>query len=93
MSDAEKDRRIGRDEMNLAEFPIALIAERVPPRCKTLVFEGQHGKLTVTGSDVYGLPTAPDSDVIVGLIQLTKLRNDATRKRTSKGGKAHLEGR
>jgi replication initiator protein A len=78
MSDAEKDRRIGRDEMNLAEFPIALIAERVPPRCKTLVFEGHHGKLTVTGSDVYGLPTAPDSDVIVGLIQLTKLRNDFT---------------
>jgi Replication initiator protein A len=78
MSDAEKDRRVGRDEMNLAEFPIALVAERVPPGCKTLVFEGQHGKLTVTGSDAYGLPTAPDSDVIVGLIQLTKLRNDFT---------------
>ncbi|MBV8314182.1 MAG: replication initiator protein A, partial [Planctomycetaceae bacterium] len=78
MSDAEKDRRVGRDEMNLAEFPIALVAERVPPGCKTLVFEGQHGKLTVTGSDAYGLPTAPDSDVIVGLIQLTKLQNDFT---------------
>ena len=34
--------------------------------------------LTVIGSDAYGLPTAPDSDVIVGLIQLTKLRNDFT---------------
>jgi Replication initiator protein A len=78
MSDAEKDRRIGRDEMNLAEFPIALVAERVPPGLKTIAFEDRHGKLTVTGSDVYGLPTAPDSDVIVGLIQLTKLRNDFT---------------
>ena len=66
---------IGRDEMNLAEFPIALIADRVPAGQKTLYFEGQHGRLTVTGSDAYGLPTATDTDVIVALIYLTKLRN------------------
>jgi len=40
--------------------------------------EDNHGKLTVTGSDDYGLPTAPDGDVIVGLIQLTKQRNNFT---------------
>ena len=79
MSDEDKDaRRIGRDEMNLCEFPIATLAERVPPGCKTLVFEDQHGRLTVIGSDAYGLPTALDSDVIVALIQLTKQRNDFT---------------
>jgi hypothetical protein len=79
MSDANnEERRVGRDEMNLCEFPIATLAERVPPGCKTLVFEDQHGRLTVIGSDAYGLPTALDSDVIVALIQLTKQRNDFT---------------
>ena len=43
-----------------------------------MVFEDRHGKLTVVGSDDLGLPTALDADVIVGLIQLTKLRNDFT---------------
>jgi hypothetical protein len=72
MSDGDRDaRRVGRDEMNLSEFPITLVAERVPGGCKTLTFEGKHGKLTVTGSDAYGLPTAPDADVIVGLLALT----------------------
>jgi plasmid replication initiation protein len=79
MSDEDKDaRRIGRDEMNLCEFPIAALAERVPPGCKTMVFEDRRGTLTVLGSDAYGLPTALDNDVIVGLIQLTKRRNDFT---------------
>src|SRR4028118_25681 len=117
----------GRDELNLAEFPITLLSDRVPKGCKTLVFEDkvfdrqhgeavtrkltvtgsdasglptaaaarvprgcrppvcgdrvfdrQHGevvtrKLTVTGSDAYGLPTAVDDEVLVALLQLTKL--------------------
>ena len=67
---------IGRDEMNLAEFPIALLADRVPKGQKTLYFEDKHGRLTITGSDAYGLPTATDTDVIVALIYLTKLRNE-----------------
>ena len=29
----------GRDELNLAEFPITLLCDRVPKGCKTLVFE------------------------------------------------------
>src|SRR3954466_8199685 len=67
---------IGRDELNLAEFPIALLADRVPKGQKTLYFEDKHGRLTVTGSDAYGLPTAIDTDVIVALIYLPKQRND-----------------
>ncbi len=79
MRDESKNpQRVGRDEMNLCEFPIASLADRVPEGCKTLVFEDRHGTLTVIGSDAYGLPTAYDSDVIVGLIHLTKLRNDFT---------------
>ena len=72
----EDAREIGRDEMNLAEMPISLASERVPAGCKTLRFDGQHGRLIVTGADAYGLPTAPDTDVIVGLIQLTRLKNN-----------------
>jgi hypothetical protein len=79
MRDEGEDlRRVGRDEMNLCEFPIATLSDRVPEGCKTMVFEDRHGRLTVSGSDAYGLPAAPDSDVIVGLIQLTKQRNDFT---------------
>lgn len=80
----------GRDEMNLAEFPLATIADRVPRGQKTLVFEDKiqdHGtgeevsrKLTITASDQYGLPTALDDEVILGLIQLTKLKQFAERQ-------------
>jgi hypothetical protein len=76
--ESEDLRRVGRDEMNLAEFPIALLTDYPPEGVKMLVFEDRHGKLTVVGSEDRGLPTAPDSDVIVGLIQLTKLRNNFT---------------
>ena len=78
----------GRDELNLAEFPITLLSDRVPKGLKTLTFEDQvfdqqagetvTRKLTVTGSDAYGLPTAVDDEVIVALIQLTKLANNFT---------------
>jgi hypothetical protein len=67
---------VGRDEMNLADFPIALLGDYAPNGQKTLYFEDGHGRLTVTGSDAYGLPTAADSDVIVALVYLTKLRNN-----------------
>jgi len=62
--------------MNLAEFPIALLTDRAPEGQKTLCYEDRHGKLTITGSDAYGLPTAADADVIVALIQLTKQKNN-----------------
>ena len=79
MGDEDKDPRcVGRDEMNLCEYPIASLTDHPPKGIKTLVFEDRHGRLTVIGSDAYGLPTALDNDVIVGLIQLTKLRNDFT---------------
>jgi plasmid replication initiation protein len=70
---------IGRDEMNLAEFPITLLSDRPPRDQKTLCYEDAHGKLLITGSDAYGLPTAADADVIVALMQLTKAKNNFTR--------------
>lgn len=79
-----------RDELNLAEFPIALLAARPPRGTKTLEFRDQifdrgagkevARKLTITGSDRFGLPTALDDEVILGLIHLTKLSNNFTER-------------
>ncbi|HEY4310845.1 MAG TPA: replication initiator protein A [Pirellulales bacterium] len=75
----------GRDELNLAEFPLAAIANRVADGQKTLTFEDEiwddgakqrvSRKLTISGSDQYGLPTARDNDVLLALIHLTRCRN------------------
>src|SRR5207249_545100 len=71
----------GAEELNFAEFPLAFLGER-PPDAKTLVFSDTiydsganqmvTRKLTVTGSNRFGLPTAADEDVLVGLLFLTK---------------------
>jgi hypothetical protein len=81
-------KTIGRDELNLAEFPIASLSHRVPDDCKQLVFEDEirdqssgeviPRKLTVTAHATLGLPNSLDDDVIVILMHLTKERNDFT---------------
>ena len=48
----------GRDEMNLAEFPIAALTDYVPRGQNTIRFSDGVGSLLITGSDAYGLPTA-----------------------------------
>ena len=80
----------GRDELNLAEFPLCALAHRLRPEQKTLHYEDQvwdqrRGRtvtrqLTISGSDAYGLPTALDDDVLLGLIQLTRLQQFVDRK-------------
>ncbi|BBO34271.1 replication initiator protein A [Lacipirellula parvula] len=80
----------GRDELNLAEFPLAAIADRVPDNQKTLVFEDRifdsgrsemiTRRLTISASDKFGLPTSLDDEVILGLIQLTKQNRFTERK-------------
>jgi hypothetical protein len=73
--------RVGRDEMNLAEFPFALLADRAPEGLSTIKFEdsveGKDGKLvrrvwTVTGGEEFGLPVATDEEVYVALMEVTK---------------------
>ncbi|MDB6133194.1 MAG: replication initiator protein [Verrucomicrobiales bacterium] len=71
----------GRDELNLAEFPITTVGSRSDPSIKTISFEdttydkgaGEFitRRLTVTGSDKYGLPTTLDDEVLLGMIQLS----------------------
>src|SRR5689334_17539329 len=79
-----------RDEMNFAEFPLASMSDVVGGGQKTLVFgdtitdqstnQRVVRKLTITGSDEYGLPTHMDDQVILGLIQLTAKQGFAERK-------------
>lgn len=76
-----------KDELNLAEFPIAALTDRVPDGQTTLVFEDKLEqkdgppiirRLTIMAPSKHGLPTAMDDEVMVGLIQLTKRRNNYT---------------
>jgi hypothetical protein len=79
----------GRDELNLAEFPLCALAHRLRPDQRTLQFEDRvwddnrgetiTRQLTITGSDAYGLPTALDDEVLLGLIQLSRLNQFAER--------------
>ncbi|MCL5096006.1 MAG: hypothetical protein M1608_00420, partial [Candidatus Omnitrophica bacterium] len=72
----------GRDELNLAEFPLCALAHRLRPDQKTLqsedcVWDERRAEmitrqLIITGSDAYGLPTALDDEVLLGLLQLSK---------------------
>lgn len=73
----------GRDEMNLAEYPIALLGDRAPRDVRTLIYKDRDETLTITGSDYLGLPTALDIDVIIGLLYLTKKKNDFTNRTLS----------
>lgn len=80
--DLISEYREGKDELNLAEFPIAALSNRVDQDTKTIVFEDStydkangtviKRSLTITASDAYGLPTASDDEVLLGLIQLTR---------------------
>lgn len=79
-----------RDELNFAEFPLASLSSTLPKGVKTLEFSDQifdksrndyvNRRLTITASDKYGLPTAMDDEVILGLIQLTAQAEHVDRK-------------
>ncbi|MEQ8849009.1 replication initiator protein A [Botrimarina sp.] len=75
----------GRDELNLAEFPLAAVCNRHLDGTKTVVFEDTvwdeekrkrlPRKLTISGSDRFGLPTSKDDDVLLACVQLSSLEN------------------
>jgi hypothetical protein len=73
-------KRHTRDEMNLAEFPLTLLSTRSDPKIKTLEFKDQvkskngdviNREWTITGADKFGLPTASDDEVLIGLLKLS----------------------
>ena len=67
---------LGRDEMNLAEFPITLLTDRVPKDQKEAVYQDEiydertgrtlTRKLTIQAGN-YGLTTAVDDEIILAL--------------------------
>jgi Replication initiator protein A len=67
--------------MNFAELPLALLAKRAPTALHTIEYQGQdfhprtgkpvQRKVTISGAGKYGLPTAQDEEVLIGLIYLT----------------------
>ena len=69
------------DELNLAEFGLASAGERHLDGKKTVIFEDTvwdktarkrlPRKLAISGSDLYGLPTAKDDDVLLACVQLS----------------------
>ena len=82
-------RVISRDEMNLAEFPLAVLSTRSNPNIKTLEFSdsirGKRGELInrkwiITGADKFGLPTSSDDEVLLGLMKLTVDKGFESRK-------------
>src|SRR4051794_30158761 len=65
--------RSGRDELNLTEFPFALLSSRAPKNAPlTLEFRDGEKEWTVTGDPRYGLPTAGDVEVYVVMMELTR---------------------
>lgn len=80
------DAKQGRDEMNLVEFPLTLLTEKTSPGQSSLRWEDDilengrmvHREVIVAGSPEWGLPTAKDEDVLIGLLQLTKAKHDFT---------------
>jgi hypothetical protein len=80
---------LGKDEMNLAEYPLSILTHRVPRDRKTYSFtqritdhQGTLIKQTwsVLGSDKYGLPTPYDDDVLIALLYCYKEHKPQGRK-------------
>lgn len=88
--EAALDLGDGRDELNLAEFPLSLISKRGDQDAKVLVFEDKiwdsenramvSRKVTISGSADCGLPNAADEEVLLALIQITKLQGFQSKK-------------
>lgn len=71
--DLQAPLRLGKDELNLSEFPFAMLHSR-PPKNAPLTLEFRDGdrEWTVEGSARYGLPLAPDIEAYVVLMEMTR---------------------
>lgn len=85
-NDDDPPSNSGRDELNFAEFPMALLTERAIEGKNKLVFsdtvrDSSSGmdvrrQLTVAAPDMYGLPTVKDEEVLLGVLALTKRKSN-----------------
>lgn len=85
---APEKKQYGFDELNFAEFPLAVLGKR-DPSVKTLEFNDSikekdgtraNRQVIITASDKFGLPVATDEDVLLALIRITAETNFASRK-------------
>lgn len=69
-----------RQEMNLVDLPYCLLSDRAPRGVNEVSYTLQHSgytrRLTVIGDAKFGLPTAPDEEVVQGMFHLAKEYND-----------------
>jgi plasmid replication initiation protein len=80
---------LGKDEMNLAEYPLSVLTHHIPRSRKTYTF-AQHitdhrGAIikqswSILGSDKYGLPTPYDDDVLIALLYCYKEQKPQEKK-------------
>lgn len=79
----EEEKRITKEEMNLAEYPLQYLGFKVPDDRKTIEWHGEvitkdrikkEASWIITGSDKYGLPRYKDRDVLLGLLYYWKLQ-------------------
>ena len=90
MTDSSEEHRIISDEMNLAEFPLNALSERVPEGVTELVFEDvvedritgdtAPAKITVRAQEQFGLPTATDDEVLMACLAATRASGFKDRK-------------
>ncbi len=80
--------RQGHDELNLAEFPLVLLAKRPRAGLQSIEYQDEYPdatgrlvtrKVTISGAGKYGLPTAQDEDVLIALMYLTLLEKETAR--------------
>jgi len=80
---------IGKDEMNLCEYPITLLSTKNPKNLKTIVYEdtivSPDGtevirSWMVTGPDPFGLPLSQDNALLIALLAIGKLNNFQSRQ-------------
>ena len=90
MKDSSEEHRIISDEMNLAEFPINVLSDRVPKGVTELVFEDvvedritgdtAPAKITVRAHENVGLPTSTDDEVLMACLEATRASGFKERK-------------
>ena len=77
----------GKDELTLAEFPLALAGKAPSKKGNTsvtyrdVIKDKSNGEpvtrtITIQGSDRFGLPTYYDEEVLFGILQLTNVQRD-----------------
>ena len=81
---------LGRDELNLIDFPLGTLQSRQPKDADgnpvtTLVYEVDRydedlkqlvpKKLTIRTASVFGLPTPAEEELLIGLLLLTRIKN------------------